>query len=126
MSLHCPATLIVVRAVDDPRVLAATLEHRRVAVVYSASGPEAERMGRDLAAMVGAAATTLPGLELAGGGPGTATEAFAGLEDELGALADLHRGETVVVLTPAPGDADWSAFEVEIGDDGVRVVPVAG
>lgn len=123
MSLHCPALLIVARTEAYAGPLAERLRERNVAAVYTGPDPEATLAGRSLAAELGAAAATVPGLDLGASGlPGSLEKAFARIADELHALADLHRGETVVVLADAETSADWMVFEAEIGDDGVRLV----
>ncbi len=119
MSLHCPATLIVARSEADGRALAVGLLDRRVAVVYSGPRPETALTGRVVARELGAAFATVPGLD---GGPdehpASPEEVVSRYEDELRSLADLHRGETVLVLAHNPR-ADWMGVEVEIGDDGM-------
>lgn len=125
MSLHCPATLIVARADGAGRPLLDRVRDRNIAGVFTSAHPEVVLAGRSLAAELGTAVTTLPELDPQESEPSaTVRQALAHLEKALHSLADLHRGESVVVLTRARAAADWAAFEVEIGDDGVRVVEV--
>lgn len=120
MSLHCPATLIVARSEADGRTLAVGLLDRRVAVVYSGPRPETALIGLVVARELGAVFATLPGLDGGPGGlPTSPEEVVSRYEEELRSLADLHRGETVLVLADAHPRAGWVGVEVVIGDDGV-------
>lgn len=98
MALHCPATLLVAPAPRDAKGVASLVDaltgDRVLAVVRApdlAVGTQlAERLGAVLEDEVGLAADE----------PDPAT---------LDAIADLHRGETVLVLTP-PGEAGGAPF----------------
>lgn len=98
MALHCPATLLVAPAPRDAKGVASLVDaltgDRVLAVVRApdlAVGTQlAERLGALLEDEVGLAADE----------PDPAT---------LDAIADLHRGETVLVLTP-PGEAGGAPF----------------
>lgn len=98
MALHCPATLLVAPAPRDAKGVASLVDaltgDRVLAVVRApdlAVGTQlAERLGALLEDEVGLAADE----------PDPAT---------LDAIADLHRGETVLVLTP-PGEARGAPF----------------
>lgn len=123
MSLHCPATLVVARAEGDSPALAERVRHRNVAGVFTGTEPELALAGRTVGAVLATPVATMPELDPgASGPPATVKEALVQLDDVLHSLADLHRGETVVVLTKTRSSADWVVFEVEIGDDGVRLV----
>ena len=125
MSLHCPATLVVASEREDPRALAARLGDDRLAAVYTASRPDAVATGRTLADALGAAHGTLAELEL--GLEPTARPSAESIVDRyadaLQTVADLHRGETVLVLVPEPASASWSPLRVDLGDDGIRLTP---
>lgn len=88
MALHCPATLLVAPTPRDARgveELAAALAGERVlAVVRAPDDP----VGQLLAEVLDVPLEDEPGLAVAG-----STAVF-------GEIADLHRGETVVVLAP--------------------------
>ncbi len=90
MALHCPATLLVASPPEDEgsvRALAGRLTGERVLSVVTAPG---EAHGALLAELLGAALETDAAL-------------VEGSEDEaLLGVADLHRGETVVVLVGSP------------------------
>ena len=123
MSLHCPATLVVARTEGHPSALVERVRHRNVAGVFTGTEPEVALAGHSLGALLATPVATLPGLDPgASEAPATVGEALVQLDDVLHSLADLHRGETVVVLTKTRSSADWVVFEVEIGDDGVRLV----
>jgi len=127
MSLHCPATLIVAGHREEHlRVLMGSLRDRRVAAVYTSPAPEAVATGQAVAAELDAVARVASWLHRPDEGDdedeeeGPPADRF---EDGLRAVADLHRGETVLVLVPSSAAADWSVVELEIGDDGVRPAP---
>lgn len=123
MSLHCPATLIVVSGPNDVAALADRVRERRVAAVYTGERRDAASAGRRLATELGVVASTMTGLDEASGGPEAMVDTGRPrLEDILRPVADLHRGETVLVLLASGPDAGPSTVEVEIGDDGVRVL----
>lgn len=84
--LQCPATLIVVSAESRPEATAAAVAGQPVRAVYAAA--EGQLAGR-VADLVGIAARLEPGLAASDG---------ALVREELSAVADLHRGETVVVV----------------------------
>ena len=121
MSLHCPATIVVVSGADDVSMLADRLRERRVAAVYTGERSEAAATGRRLAAELGVAASTTTGLDDVAARPARLDESLPELE-RLRPLADLHRGETVVVLLSGRPDEGPSSVELEIGDEGVRVL----
>ena len=110
--LQCPARFLVLTDVADA---AASWPQERVAAVYdgrtgrAAPGPEAS----GLAARLGVRATGCPQL-LRSDVVVRAAGALAVLCD----LADLHRGETVVVL---PAGEPGPVLEVRVDADGVRV-----
>ena len=104
MALHCPATLLVApapREEDDRRRLLAALADERVLAVVTA--PD-DATGRLVADELDAPLEADPGL------------ASPSVDDAvLGAVADLHRGETVLVLTRSGGGGDAPFVRVEIG-----------
>jgi hypothetical protein len=91
--LQCPATLLfaVPGDVEQTRVLAERLHDRRVAVVYTDDLPASGGAVRDVAAALGAPVRSEPDLREGFVTPGTVMEQ----------LADLHRGETVLVFAAA-------------------------
>lgn len=107
MTLHCPARFLVVPAarLDDDALQ--RLRDERVAVVCS--GPEHRTEAAASAEVLGC-----PVVELAG------LDDTSRWSEELEGIADLHRGETVLVVGGA-GSAVPSGV-VEIGDDGARVL----
>lgn len=114
MSLHCAATLLV----RHPSRLAAELPlltDRRIAALYAVrpTAPEVTEAARDL----GVSVFPLSLSDSTGDGQG---EEFVHTNAVvLQGVADLHRGETVVVVVDPEHRAE--ALEIEIGDDGVRV-----
>lgn len=104
--LQCPATLVLLTHVSRPGVRRAEHAERllrdlRVAAVYAApgTGPTADVVGEAL---------SLPPHEE----PGLDGPSY---RDALAALADLHRGETVVVVA---GEATIADLERFLGDPG--------
>lgn len=83
--LFCPARLVVVPS-SSASALAEALAAERVAAVLTDGQPPARDAARELAGLLGASYGQLPA--------GTLREAIE-------AVADLHRGETVVVVTDA-------------------------
>ena len=106
MNLHCPARLILLPAAD-----AARLDDRRVARIYTSAAAEAEAAG--LAGRLGVGVEVVPELD------------DGSLDLALQGIADLHRGETVVVLgVRRPGGApDGEVVEVDHDGAGWTVVP---
>ncbi|MCA1782433.1 MAG: hypothetical protein ABR500_07235 [Dermatophilaceae bacterium] len=124
MSLHCPATLLVAGHEGDTRALADGLRDRRVVAVYTSGRAEAERTGRALAEELGAVLEVDPGLDVdPPDRDESAEDAVVRIQDGLGSVADLHRGETVLVLAPLGPGLQGTVVHVEIGDDGVRIGP---
>lgn len=126
MTIH----LVVALPPAAMRTLAGTLRSERIAFVWS--GPEAAAV----AAAISAAAVldvphrvdpALAGLDV----PGLATGAGPGprCREALDGIADLHRGEHVLVIAAADGGAGApaaaaervDALRLEIGDDGWRL-----
>ena len=110
MRLHCAATLVV----RHPAAAADQLDllrERRIAAVF-ATGPRDELVLR-IAGELGVQVSPLDAEDAQG-------SAFAHLnEAELQGIADLYRGETVLVLV----DQQFAAppLEIEFGDDGIQV-----
>ncbi len=92
--LQCPATMLfaVPGDVDQARALADELRDRRVAVVYTDDLPASGRAVREVSAALGAPVRSEPDLR----------EGFVAPATVLEQLADLHRGETVLVFAAAP------------------------
>jgi broad specificity phosphatase PhoE len=91
--LQCPATLLfaVPGDVEQARSLAASLRDRRVAVVYTDDLPASGGAVREVSVALGAPVRSEPDLR----------EGFVTPGDVLEALADEHRGETVLVFAAA-------------------------
>jgi broad specificity phosphatase PhoE len=113
--LHCPATLLLARhddadgdhspvpsddegrltetATEQVERLARSLRDRRVARVYSSTSTRAVEYGRLAAEVLGVDAQAVDGLR---GGSGD--QVLDRYREALQAIADQHRGETVLVL----------------------------
>lgn len=104
MPLHCPATLLVARSPGDEearrRLVEAVVGERVLAVVTAPGDDE----GRRLAGELDVPFETDPGLA-----------SPAPDDTALRAVADLHRGETVVVLAPSAGVGEGVVDRVEVG-----------
>lgn len=105
MALHCPATLLIAPTPLDAKgvgELADSLMGERVLGVVRAPGAE---VARQVAETLAVPLEDEPGLAAAEPKPSV-----------LGGIADLHRGETVLVLTFAPsGQPDSGVTRLEIG-----------
>lgn len=123
--LHCPASLVIVSPTESESVsgsltpagrdqaqrLGEELAGRNVALVYTSRLPRAVQTAEIVAARLGCTVRVLAGLaELAVGDP-------ARMADVLAEVADLHRGETVVVVGPQTGCA---RVELSVDADGWR------
>lgn len=92
MALHCPAVIVVVALAEDARaaaveeLVAELLIAENVSVVYSADSSVADPTALRLARRLGVA----PPVRIVPGSDAPQT------------IADVHRGETVVVLDRAP------------------------
>ncbi len=111
--LFCPARVVVTPS-SSAVALADALVAERVAAVLAADREQSHDAARELAARLGTSYGRLP--------EGT-------LRVALEAVADLHRGETVVVVTDAdlaqlPGRPGAPVL-VEIDADGWRTQPVS-
>lgn len=120
--LHCPVTLHLLAPDEQARSaeIAEELRHEHVAMVYAAASPAAagtaEELGRLLDVSVRVDAD-LSDLDVAGFGRGAhpVRHCAQALED----IADLHRGEHVIVVGGvATGGDDMVLRRLEIGDDG--------
>lgn len=103
MALHCPATLLVAAPPRDAGAAAALVDALvgdRVLAVVCAPG---EVAGQQLAQLIDVPLETEPGLLE---GPPTSPV--------LGEIADLHRGETVLVLAlgTTAGETPFARLEV--------------
>jgi hypothetical protein len=112
--LQCPARFLVLA--DPDGAAAGSLRHERVAAVYGAP-PHAD----GLTALAGALGVPLRAVERRLTVAEVVAES-AGALDVLRDLADLHRGETVVVAGEGPAG---QRVEVSVDGDGVTVVPVS-
>jgi hypothetical protein len=123
VSLHCPATIVVIGGMAEDEVLARLLD-RRVAAVYTGSAPDELGRAERLAAPLAAVTCGLP--DLSGFGlAGPAGHGWSPGPDDrpsgvVADIADRHRGETVVVLVATSGEREPMWVEVQVGDDGVR------
>ena len=114
--LHCAATLLVATVADGDReqvrALARSLVTRRVARVYTGTLEQLIDSGALAADVLGVDALTIEGLDGAG------VESLTGraLDDPalewVLAIADQHRGETVLVLTDV-GRASFAELSVD-------------
>lgn len=78
--------------------VAAVLGGRRIAAVFSSDAPEASRTAESLAVRLGAAVTACPSLRADSAGSEPDAHVVSLYRDQLEAIADLHRGETVLVV----------------------------
>jgi probable phosphoglycerate mutase len=93
--LHCPATLLVAGDGDDRvAALATSLRDRSVARVYTSTSTRAVQAGRLAAEVLGTDAVALEELQE----PSVGEEVLDRCREALQAIADQHRGETVLVL----------------------------
>ena len=98
--LQCPATLLVLPS-GDAELPVVLLRQSRLAAVYA---EPADRASADrFAGVVGVAVRTL-------------AREGAPYVERLGDLADLHRGETILVLLPA-GDVATLAAQKRVPDE---------
>lgn len=104
MTLHCPATLLVASTPRGDSARGRFLEavtRERVLTVAAAPGDDE---GRTVAEAIGVPLEEEPGL------------ASPTVDDAvLRSIADLHRGEVVLVLAPASGGGDAPVVRVEVG-----------
>jgi hypothetical protein len=148
--LQCPATFLVVRVntlgegwSGDVAGLAERLRDRRVAAVYGGTTASALAVSAALADGLGVPSHTLAVPPTPPGGPadGTAVVRYRAVLEE---LADLHRGETVLVvddgqvlepaLTPlvrrglgeGPPRPPYRPVTLEVDGDGWRLVDRPG
>ncbi len=120
MALHCPATLLITAPGDAAwaRALAERLAGEHIAQVWSGPSPAATGAARLAAELLDVGAAVLDALD---------AEDPTGVDrdsrrEALDHIADLHRGETVLVLARGGhGDADRPA-RLEIGDDGWQLL----
>ena len=134
MTLHCPAQVVIVAVAKDasaPKVvgaLAGSLRGERLAAVFASDDPTA----------LGFASALVERLAL-----GPPNRIVPG-QDALQSIADLHRGETVLVLDRGPIRGRWvrsaqaspeaaqqwpagsgvvDVARLELGDEGLRLLP---
>lgn len=98
MALHCPATLLVATPPLEAEGVASLVDALTGERVLAVVRPPDLAVGEELARRLGAPLEDEPGL--ATGEAQAAT---------LGAIADLHRGETVLVLA-RPGEVTDAPF----------------
>ena len=98
--LQCAATLLLTDGGGSP-ALGASLADRRLAAVYTSAAPDAVRTAEAVAAVTGVGVSVSEDLREPGGESGgeSGGEVRARVARELGAIADLHRGETVLVVS---------------------------
>jgi hypothetical protein len=118
--LHCPATLLVTRAAD-PDVLAGALRLRNIARVYCSPGTRGPATA--LARTLGVDMVLDDNLGQPGDGR-LADVVDAGRE-ALQEIADLHRGEAVVVLL-GPSTPVTEVLQVSVDGDGFVVTSWPG
>ena len=110
--LQCAARLLFLSAEDE--AAAARLPEERVAAVYDGHHHPASAEATDLARTLGVPVRSLE--------DGVSAERARARDPEtmrvLGEVADLYRGETVVVLTPT-----GAPFRLNVDGDGTRVEP---
>jgi hypothetical protein len=106
--LHCPATLLLApydgradRSDEAIRQLTGRAAAGNVSRIYGGSGAEVVQTMRSLEPGAGASSEARRELDV------------DDVADELNAIADLHRGETVLVLLP--GSAVESALDALVG-----------
>jgi hypothetical protein len=111
--LQCPARLLLLCAPDAGTV--ETLRHERVAAVYDGPpGSGADALAEALGLPVQGMARTLSTVDVLAQDPDAM--------DALRELADIHRGETVVITAVgAPGQR----VDVALDGDGITVVEVS-
>ena len=90
MALHCPATLLVASSPESAKGVAALVESLAGERVLGVVRAPTDDAGARLAQVLDVPLEDEPGL-----GEGRPSRSL------LGEIADLHRGETVVVLAPA-------------------------
>jgi hypothetical protein len=113
--LQCPATLLLART-GDPGQLVAALRGRNVARVYGSPGADGPA-----AAVAGALGVELVlDEDLGRVVDGPLDDLADARREALQAIADLHRGETVVVLL-GPSTSGWEVVEVSVDGDGFVV-----
>jgi probable phosphoglycerate mutase len=99
--LFCAARLVLAPTTGSPaRALAASLGGRRVASVYGGDEPAVTEDAGFLADELGVRLTTSADLRAAGTGE-SESELVGRHRRQLEEIADLHRGETVLVLADA-------------------------
>lgn len=104
MSLHCPARLFLAKGEDPLSPVVESAREERVAAVCAAPGEMA--LARSAAEALGCPVEEVATL----GQPDRWSEALI-------EIADLHRGESVLVVAP-PGALHRPRL-VEVGDDGI-------
>lgn len=112
--LQCAATFLVVgvQSGDQVSTLADRLRHARVALTYGGPDPAAVRTAEQLAASLGTA-SKVTDLELT---EGRLRDHDAGILAALRDLADVHRGETVLLVAEHGPETGW--LEVLVDGDG--------
>lgn len=143
--LQCPARLFLAgsswdgtRGGDAEQVrlaeLAEGLRYERVIAVYTCGRPQSRFLAAAAAHALGLASSAMTGADEMSAGE-SQTDAAARLRDALDGLADLHRGETVLVLChssaldalagqlrlPAPDTEGHDLLEVEVTSQGWHV-----
>ena len=96
VALHCPATLLVATPPRGAKGVASLVDALAGERVLAVVRPPDLAVGEELAERLGA--------------PLEDEERLAAGEATLGAIADLHRGETVLVLARPPGEVTGAPF----------------
>lgn len=104
MSLQCPARIVLAKGEDPLAPVVAALRDERVAAVCAAA--EERATAESAAELLGCPVEEVTALAEPGRWSDALTE-----------IADLHRGECVLVVAP-PGMLEGAAV-VEVGDDGI-------
>lgn len=99
VALHCPATLLVATPPRGAKGVASLVDALAGERVLALVRPPDLAVGEELAQRLGAPLEDEEGLAAGGAPPAT-----------LGAIADLHRGETVLVLARPPGEVTGAPF----------------
>ena len=127
MALFCPVWLHLMApsAADEVGPALEALCHEHIAVVYAASSPAAaglaDAVAEELAVPVRIDAD-LDALDVAGFGHGGHPSSHCA--EALQSIADLHRGEHVVVVGGVPAPEGAAVLRrLEIGDDGGDLLP---
>jgi broad specificity phosphatase PhoE len=115
--LQCAATLLLVAhgETEQARVLGRALRDARLAAIYAGDRPGAVRTAEVVAAETGVPVSVLTGLEDSDGVRAT-----------LEGIADLHRGETVLVVSHAGAIRAGVPPMVGLGEEAATALDLTG